>query len=75
MLWVLGIMLVVFNVETLFVRWRCGHNYRHIKTTMTDNPIAMSIVRSTAKYYEIHPLNVIGLVVGVLFLLMAALKL
>ena len=68
-------MLVVFNGETLFVRWRGGRNYRYIKATMTDNPIARSVVRSTAKYYEIHPLNVIGLVVGVLFLLMAALKL
>ena len=73
MLWVLGIMLIVFNGETLWVQWRSGGNYRHIKATMHDNPIAMSIIRATSKYYEVHPLTVVGLATGVLLLLIAAL--
>lgn len=74
MLWVLGITLVVFNGETLWTRWREGGNYRHVKATMDDNPIAMSIVRATSKYYEVHPLTVVGFVSGVLLLLTAIIK-
>tara|TARA_R110002020_G_scaffold401661_1_gene611846 strand:+ start:172 stop:399 length:228 start_codon:yes stop_codon:yes gene_type:complete len=73
MLWVLGIMLIVFNGETLWVRWSKGSNYRHIKATMGSDPIARSIVKSTAQYYEIHPLHVFGFSLGVLLILIAAL--
>lgn len=73
MLWVLGIALVVFNGETLWTQWREGGNYRHVKATMDGNPIAMSIVRATSKYYEVHPLTVMGVVSGVLLILIAAL--
>ena len=73
MLWVLGITLIVFNGETLWVRWTKGADYRHIKATMRDNPIARSIVKSTAQYCEIHPLHVFGFLLGFLLILIAAL--
>lgn len=73
MLWVLGIMLVVFNGETLWVKWSKGGDYRHIKATMSDDPIARSIIRATSRHYEIHPLNVVGFIIGILVLLIAIL--
>ena len=72
MLIALGIVLIVIPISDYVYRWMQGKNYRRVRDTLYDDPIARIILRQVKPYYEVKWSHVIPPAIGLLLLALDA---